>query len=242
MTMFIKKSVIEDRGLSDEAFAVYCALRTIVTADKKEYFISYNYIADILYCRLPARREVEAIKKGFTELVNNEEIAVLYAYSKAEYRVNLEKLYYQQGSGYFSDITHEEMRQILAIDTTVNKYKLLRYYACMVSTFNRSNSLDVKYRGKIGGMSYECFTELLGLSKPTICKYNEILMESNILYVINGEYYNYIENGVKQVRQYSNTYSRYKDKDIATEFNKRMRGSKEESAEGSFLLVKNNDN
>ena len=74
--LFIIKRITEDKTISDEAFIVWCGLRNIMTS-VKEYFISFNLISYSVWNRVPTRREIESVKRGFNELVNKEYIKVI---------------------------------------------------------------------------------------------------------------------------------------------------------------------
>ncbi len=225
--LFIIKKVIEDKTLSDEAFTVWCGLRNIIQKDTTEYFISFNMIAYSVFNRVPTRYEVEAIKKGYTELVCKEHIKVVTEYSKSEYVCNLSDLYFD-GQEYFSDLSMEEMHSIMNIDTKQSKYKILRYFACQVSTFNRSIDMEEIYRGKIGGMSLDTFVGLLGYSKNSIIAYNDILQDNRLLFVhTHGDFYTGKNAyGQNELREIPNTYARYSDMELALKFISTVHGYK----------------
>ena len=219
--LFIVKKIIEDKTLSDEAFTVWCGLRNIMQKDVIEYFISFNMIAYSVFNRVPTRYELDAIKKGYTELVCKEYIKVVTSFaSKTEFIVDLSDLYFA-GQEYFSDLSMEEMHKIMNLDSgRQSKYKLLRYFACQVSTFNRSIDMDEKYRGKIGGMGLDTFVEMLGYSKVSILAYNDILSENKLLFVHNhGDFYTGTNaKGQNILREIPNTYARYSDMELALSY------------------------
>lgn len=214
--LFIVKEIIEDKKISDYAFCVWCSLRNIVQKSKKKYFISYNMIAYSLFNRIPDRYELEAVKKGFSELVEKEYIKLLLTFNKSEYIVELSKIYFTPRKKYFADLRKTEMQQIMNIDIgKQNKYKLLRYYTCMIGTFNRSNNISAKYRGKIGGMGLDYFSNLIAITKPTVISYNSILEKNELLFILKHNKYTSVNGKVKEI---SNTYSRWKDKNLVKDF------------------------
>jgi len=231
--LYIIKRITEDSSVSDEAFAVWCALRSVMVKETYEYFISYNLLADSLVGRMPTRYEVDIIKKGYQELIEKGYVQVLYAYSKSEFKVDLTALYYESGE-YFSDLTKEEMCSIMNVNTSkVSRCKLLRYFTCMVGRFNRSSKLEKKYRGKIGGMSMECFEELLHISKNTVRQYNSLLEKKELLFIIrHRDFYKWRgADGQNNVREIPNTYSRWKDKELAKEYAGTLHGYKYDEAQ-----------
>lgn len=224
--LFIIKKITENKKLSDMAFTVWCGLRNIMVKDVKEYFISYNFIGYSLFGRVPVRNELDAIKKGFKELLELKCIKIVEKYSNNEFVVDLSALYYEQGQGYFSNLTDVEMRKILNLNCKQDKYKLLRYFTCQVGTFNQS--LEGIYKGKIGGMSLDSFVDMLGYSKVSIIAYNEVLLKAHILFVhTHGDFYqSYDWKGQSKVREMPNTYSRYEDRFIAMDYMKQYQGWK----------------
>ena len=93
-------------NISDEAFAVWCGLRSIMEKDEAEYFVTYNRIACALFNRAPNRTELNSVKSGFNELINHEYIKIIYSCNKTEHMTDLSALYFD-GKEFFSDITLE---------------------------------------------------------------------------------------------------------------------------------------
>ena len=225
--LFILKKITENKNISDMAFTVWCGLRNIMVKDVNEYFISYNFIGYSLFGRVPVRKELDAIKKGFNELLELKCIKIIDKYSNNEFVVDLSLLYYEQGQGYFSNLTDVEMQKILNLNCKQDKYKLLRYFTCQVGTFNQS--LDGVYKGKIGGMSLDSFVSMLGYSKVSIIAYNEVLLKAKILFVhTHGDFYQSFDwtKGQSRVREIPNTYSRYEDRFIAQQYMTKFQGYK----------------
>ena len=226
--LFIVKRIIEDKTISDEAFTVWCGLRNIMAFEGvTQYFVSYDMIAYSVFNRVPTRRELDAIKRGYTELKEKEYINELSVFdSKTGFIVDLTALYYKQGQEYFANLRDDEMHKIMNIDTKQSKYKLLRYFACQVGTFNQS--LDSIHKGKVGGMSLDCFVEMLGYSVHSIITYNDILLENEILFVYHhGDFYQGSNRfGQSVLREISNTYARYEDENIAMDYIRNTNGYK----------------
>lgn len=222
--LFILKKITENKKISDMAFTVWCGLRNIMVKDVMEYFISYNFIGYSLFGRIPVRNELDAIKKGFKELVDLKCIKIIDKYSNNEFVVDLSLLYYEQGQGYFSNLSAEEMQKILNLNCKQDKYKLLRYFTCQIGTFNQS--LMGVYKGKIGGMGLDSFVNMLGYSKTSIITYNEVLLKAKILFVhTHGDFYQSVNwKGQSELREIPNTYSRFEDRFLALEYMKQYQG------------------
>lgn len=227
--LFIVKRVIEDKTLSDEAFTVWCALRSIMQKDINEYFLSYNMIGYALYGkRQLTRAELSVIKKGYAELKIKELIKEELSISSTDVIADLSELYYKKGKEYFVDLSDIEMQKIMNLKNIgkVSHCKLLRYFTCMVGTFNRSNDIGDEYKGKIGGMALDCFTELIGVSNKTAGQYNQVLENNELLFVIRHKdfYQGVNEKGQSELREIPNTYSRWCDRELAKQFSQDTHG------------------
>ncbi len=227
--LFIVKRITHDKTISDEAFTVWCGLRNIMQKDVKEYFVSFNMIACSVFDRVPNRYELEAIKKGYKELVEKEYIKEIVEFSKTEHKADLSALYFGPEQEYFCDLSMEEMHKIMSIDCgRHSKYKLLRYFTCQVGSFNRSKDMVESLQGKIGGMGLDYFTELMPITKPTVIAFNEILEKNEILFIIrHKDFFQYINwNMMSEVREIPNTYSRWEDKGYAQKYAEETHGYK----------------
>jgi hypothetical protein len=229
--LFIIKRILEDMNLSDEAFTVWCGLRNILQKDREKYFVSYSSIGFEIFDRQVNRYETNAIKKGFNELTKREYINVITSCNTTDFIIDLSALFYN-GNEFFSDITREEMHKIMNIDSKCDKYKLLRYFACQVGTFNRSDDMR-RYKGKIGGISIDYFEKLIPINKSTVISFNRILEQNELLFVIRHKdfYQSKFQNGSSEIREIPNTYSRWKDRKLAQEFAEEQHGYKYEVTE-----------
>ena len=225
--LFIIKRITQDKDISDEAFVVWCGLRNIMRQDITEYFVSFNMIACSVFDRVPNRYELDAIKKGYKELIEKGYIKELDEYSKTEHIVDLSALYFEKGQEYFSDLSMEEMHKIMSIECgRHSKYKLLRYFTCMVGTFNQSKNMD-SYKGKIGGMSLDSFTGLIPITKPTCITFNEILEKNEVLFIIrHKDFYQIVGQSGSELREIPNTYSRWEDQEYAKSYAENTHGYK----------------
>lgn len=243
--LFIVKRIIEDKTISDEAFTVWCGLRNIMTFEGvTRYFVSFDMIAYSVFNRVPTRYEFDAIKKGYKELVEAGYISEIDVFaSKTGFIVDLSALYYEKGSEYFSNLRDDEMNKIMNSATKQSKYKLLRYFACQVSTFNRSADMQEMYKGKIGGMGLDTLAEMLGYSKNSIIAYNEVLSANKILFVHNhGDFYQGgNQHGQSVLREIPNTYARYEDMNIALDFISNTHGWRFYNTQGIIRSAKANE-
>ena len=220
--LFIIKTITNNKNLSDEAFTVWCGLRNIMQKNTKEYFVSFNLIAHSVFNRVPNRYELSAMKEGYEELRDMGYIKELAEFSKTEHLVDLSQLYYTKEQGYFSGLREDEMHTIMNIKCPHSRYKMLRYFTCMVGTFNQ----NYPYAGKISGVPLECFCDMIPISKPTLIVFNEVLMKHKLLHVISHDDFFQYDNGYSELRQIPNTYSRWEDKDFAIQIDDGINGYK----------------
>lgn len=227
--LFLTKKLIEDKSLSDESICVIAALRNIICDGIDEYYITYGMIAYYLFQRLATKREMECVKKGFNDLVDKELVIIKNKYISTEFICDLSKLYHKHNSSFFSDVTDDELHAIMNIKkNNCNKYKIFRYFSCMVGSFNRSNSISKQFRGKIGGLSLKDFSNMLKISVHTMSEYNKILEENKLLFVIRHKdfYQEFTSTGKSKLKEISNTYSRFCDKELAILYSSTIYGYK----------------
>lgn len=226
VNLFIIKRITENMELSDEAFTVWCGLRSIMEKDETEYFINYNRLACAIFNRVPNRRELDAVKVGFNELLDKKFVKIIYSCNKTDHIVDLSKLYFD-GDEFFTNITSDEMHKIMNIKGQYDKYKMLRYFCCQIGSFNRSNDM-YRYKGKIGGMNMGHFEKLIPINKSTVIIFNKVLMENQLLFVIRHKdfFQGITYDGNSTIREIPNTYSRWDDRNLAIEFAENIHGYK----------------
>lgn len=212
--------------------------------DVKEYFVSYNMMAYYLMQHPANRSELSSIKSGFTELKDKGYVREIESYGTNDFVVDLTALYYESGDEFFSDLTDKEMHKIMDIKGRHDKYKLLRYFACMVGSFNRGISVPSDLKGKIGGMALDYFVSTLGFSKPTIVSFNRILEENKLLFVVRHKDFIQYKDGSGQssLREFPNTYGRYKDKKLVKYFAETEHGYKYFEEKNGIKVKQANEN
>ena len=86
----------------------------------------------------------------------------------------------------------------------------------VVSTFNHSNSIPDKYRGKIGGMSVEYLANKAFISYQSALRYNKTLEDVHILYIYRSTDMIVFNNG--ELKRIGNSYSRYRQAYLCREY------------------------
>ena len=213
--MLIDKNKCYDRDMGDEAFIVYCILRSSVYQRDNIYHRSIAYFGYELYERVITKTEESLICKGLKELIDKEIVSIICKLTDTEYILDVTNINYT--SKFFVNLTTSDVRKVMNIDTKVNKFTLLRYYITLLSTFKIDKSAT---SGKIGHMSQSYIKDLAGISIPTMNKYNEILEKNKIIFVSKSsdheEYYD--NSGNHRLIKFRNVYSRYEDRDLADSY------------------------
>lgn len=94
------------------------------------------------------------------------------------------------------------------------KIKILRYYFVLLSTFKLSRNNKDKSNGKVGIMPLHYLAYKSGLQISTVIKYNKILEENKIIYIVRAVG---IDPDKEQYIK-DNVYSKYEDKELCNVF------------------------
>lgn len=249
MDIYLRKQVTENKEISDEGIAVYCALRKFYTTSEKEYYISINMLAYALSGKTEcdkvsgkvehSRSFIDAINRGLNDLVSLELITIKSNVGKREYILDLSNLYFTtdkvtETKDYFSIIRLDEIQSIMNISEKVDnsekvdkckrvdKCKLLRYYIALIGSFNQSADMG-DYKGKVSGVSIEYLSEISNVSDRSIFDYNKLLVDAKILYIYHFGDFLYSDGEVKTI---SNGYGRYEDRFLVDAFCNMKKGMK----------------
>jgi len=96
-------------------------------------------------------------------------------------------------SGKYYSVDYKDIDKIINIKDRCNKLDLIDYYICLVNT--------ISYYTKVGFTSIATLSKRCGISAITICKYNKILENNEIIYTVSSRSY-----------RISNRYGRYEDR------------------------------
>lgn len=213
--MIIDKNRCYDRDIGDEAFIVYCILRSSVYQKDDIYHRSIAYFGYELYERVITKTEESLIHKGLNELIDKKIISVVCKLTDTEYIVNVSNI--NKASKLFVSVNTSDVRKIMNISTKINKFTLLRYYITLLSTFKVDKS---ETSGKVGYMSQSYIKGLAGISIPTMNKYNKVLEDNKIIFIEKSsdheEYYD--NSGNHRITKFRNVYTRYEDRNLASKY------------------------
>lgn len=211
MQVYIR-SDFSQSDYSDEAVAVYIALRRILRRDEPKYYITINMIYYTLRGTLQNqtydRYFVDKIKSGLNELINSGLVSCEEVISMSEFILDLTQLELNtkktsETKHFFTVIEDTEIHTIMNSNNK-HKFKLLRYFVFLVSTFNNVS--------QIGFTPLEYMEDKIKVSKKTLINYNRILEEMKLIYTYRSDMC-VRNNETTEIKRITNTYGRYADKD-----------------------------
>ena len=105
----------------------------------------------------------------------------------------------------------------MSLDSRLDKFSVLRYFMCMLSTVNYSATyydvMGKEYYNFVGFMTNDYIGSLCGVtSYTTYDKYNHLLEDSELIYIFRHSVMLRDEKG--QLKNLSNHYGRFKDKEL----------------------------
>ena len=211
MNIYLSKKYIESNW-SDEAVAVYIALRKILRKDDYKCYISFNMIYYVLCGKFknqkPNRYFMDKIKIGLSELINIGVVSYVDVVSVSEFVLDLSRLELDTKNAaktedYFVIVQDTEIHTIMNSNYK-QKFKLCRYFVFLVGTFNSKSQLNFT--------SLEYLVSRIKISEQTIIEYNRILEEKKLIYIYRANMC--IRNSsTGEISKITNTYGRYTDKD-----------------------------
>ena len=222
MSITIDKRICDMPDLSDYALTCYC-INMMISGETgtptcliSPEIISYHLLGTIK----PPRRFSDKIKEGIQELFKKNIISKVETF-KDYYIIDTSK--YQ--SEYSVEIYSEEIQKIFSINY-VDKFSLLRYFITLIDSFKSSVRIPtngVRPKDKIAG-SYTVrkLSSICEISEPVILKYNRILEENNLIYIIHPISFVVDKNG--RAGYLPNIYGRPADKASIEEYAEQCKG------------------
>ena len=219
MKLKLKKEIIEDKKLSNNAIVTYVGLVACFKNDFDNVFTNKNMIAYYLTKKtIITKRFEESLRKGMAELLDNK-IIICERKSGTDYYMETVNIKLNENDK-FIFIDFDEVQKIL-MSSYKGKVGLLRFYICMIGTFLSKNHIkDIrnseKYSNVLGMMSQEYLAKLACVSTHTAVEYIKILEELNLIYVSRCTFMFKDSNG--NIKKHNNIYGRYINKDIIDDF------------------------
>lgn len=227
MDIFLDSKVITDKTLSSNAIVTYTALRMIQNLSTNRYYVNIKLLAFQLTDDITlSRKYMERLSDGLNKLIIKKYIKVVTNNGEKDYILDLENLIIDKYSDdnknktcktFFVVIGSEEIHKIMNLDSRLDKFSVLRYFMCMISTINHNAAYyDVMgntYNNFVGFMTNDYIGSLCGVtSYTTYDKYNHLLEENEMIYIYRHSILIRDEKG--QLKNLPNHYGRYKDKEL----------------------------
>lgn len=219
MKIKLKKDIIENKNISNEAIFAYVGIILCYKHGLNAVLTNKNMINYYLtHDECMSRRFEENLKNGLKELISNKLIVCRK----------------QIGNDYYCDLLNIQLtdnekfvfvdvEDIVKITTMNHKNKLgiLRLYLCMISTFVSKNHItDMrdpdKYNNILGMMSQKYLEEISGLSHYATVEYLKILEQLKLIYVSRCSFVFKDKKG--KVKSHNNIYGKHQDKELINEF------------------------
>ena len=224
MDIFLDSKIISNIELSSNAIAAYTALRMIQNLSANEYYVNMKLLAYQLSNNLMfSRKYMDRLSDGLNELVIKKYIMIVANNADKDYILDIGNLIIDNYSGenkdktFFVVIKSEEVHKIMNMDIRLDKFSVLRYFICMLSTINHNATYyDVMgntYNNFVGFMTNDYIGSLCGVtSYTTYDKYNHLLEDNELIYIYRHSVLIRDEKG--QLKNLPNHYGRYKDKEL----------------------------
>lgn len=190
MDIFLHSKIINNNELSSNAIAAYTALRMIQNLSTNKYYVNIKLLAfqltdDIIL----SRKYMDRLFDGLNELIIKKYIMVVANNADKDYILDIGNLIIDNCSdenkdkAFFVVIESEEIHKIMNLDSRLDKFSILRYFMCMISTINyNATYYDVMgniFNNFVGFMTNDYIGSLCGVtSYTTYDKYNHMLEEN----------------------------------------------------------------
>ena len=224
MDVFLESKIISDKKLSSNAIVAYTALRMIQNLNTNRYYANIKLLTFQLTDNITfSRKYMERLSDGLNELIIKKCIEVVTNNADKDYILDIRKLIIDNNSdgskdkNYFVIIESDEIHKIMNLDSRLDKFSVLRYFMCMLSTVNYSATyydvMGKEYYNFVGFMTNDYIGSLCGVtSYTTYDKYNHLLEDNELIYIFRHSVMLRDEKG--QLKNLPNHYGRFKDKEL----------------------------
>lgn len=219
--IFLKTELITGNTLTQDGVLAYIVLRTLIDESIPLYnrtssidCISVNRLAYSLIGEMDYEKALtDSLRRGIYELSDGEWISIrkdLSTNKSYEFVLDIKKLWLDTEKDKFTVVYTDDIHKIMTCNEKMDKkIRMLKYYVALISTFDWS--LD----GKIGHMSQEYIAEQADNSTRTCQRYNDILVDMQIIYVYKSNDKIPMNDKLNQIK---NCYSRYDDRNICERY------------------------
>lgn len=219
MKLKLKKEIIENQELSDNAILAYIGLVMCIKKNLNSVFTNRNMLMFYLTNQeKTSKRFDDSLKDGLQELLDKK-IVICKKKNGTDYLLSLVNIKLEEQDK-FIFVDYDDIQKILLCNSQ-RKKSLLRFYLLMLGTFIGKNHIkDIrkpdKYNNILGMMSQEYLAEISDISSRTVTEYIKIFEDLKLMYVSRCSFTFKDKNG--RIKRHNNIYGRLKDKELIDEF------------------------
>ena len=219
MKLKLKKEIIENKELSDNAILVYVGLVMCMRHNLNRVFANRNMLMFYLTNKeKTTKRFDDSLKEGLQELLDKK-VIVCKQRNGSDYFLGLDNIQLDDKDK-FVFVSYEDVNKILTCNSQ-RKKSLLRFYILLNGTFIGKNHIkDIrdpdKYNNILGMMSQEYLAEIADISSRTVMDYIKIFEELKLIYVSRCSFT--FKDAQGRIKRHNNIYGRYENKALIDEF------------------------
>lgn len=221
MKLKLKKEIIENKCLSNNAFMTYVGIMSCYKKDFDFVFLNKNMINSYMTKKIHITKKFdENIRSGIKELLDSK-IIICNDKVGSDYYLGLKNIQLDDNEK-FTFVNFNDIQTIMSSNYK-GKSNLLRFYICMLGTFISQNKVkDIrepeKYNNILGMMSQEYLADLCNISVHSVVEYTKVLEKLELIYVSRCSFM--FRDNKGSIKRHNNIYGRYADKELIDEFAK----------------------
>lgn len=221
MKLKLKKEIIENKCLSNNAFMIYVGIMSCYKKDFDFVFLNKNMINSYMTKKIHITKKFdENIRSGIKELLDSK-IIICNDKVGSDYYLGLKNIQLDDNEK-FTFVNFNDIQTIMSSNYK-GKSNLLRFYICMLGTFISQNKVkDIrepeKYNNILGMMSQEYLADLCNISVHSVVEYTKVLEKLELIYVSRCSFM--FRDNKGSIKRHNNIYGRYADKELIDEFAK----------------------
>lgn len=221
--IYLKKSIISDKNLDQNAIGTYMALRSMYIQDKPVRYTSVNELCFELYGNSRYTRYTkEKVTNGLNQLISIGLVNKLQDISKTEYILDLTNLHINSTKGtidYFVVITDDEMHKVFNYQSHIDKFALMKFFSMLIGSISYTTTIK-DTRGAysdvnnfVGFMPISYLAGVSNICESSASIYLSILEELQMIYVYRHTDLKW-NTETNQISSFVNKYGRFKDKEL----------------------------
>lgn len=219
MKLKLKKEIVENKELSDNAVLVYVGLVMCMRHKLNRVFANRNMLMFYLTNKeKTSKRFDDSLKEGLQELLDKK-IIICKQRNGSDYFLGLDNIQLNDNDK-FVFVSYDDVNKILNCSSQ-RKKSILRFYLLLLGTFIGKNHIkDIrepeKYNNILGMMPQEYLAEIADVSTRTVSDYIKILEELELIYVSRCSFT--FKDSKGRVKRHNNIYGLYSNKELIDDF------------------------